>query len=271
MSILYCHHCKKAVESKKAIIHQGIKHCPDCHQATTVFGMEHVQVSSEYKFTKHLPTKPDLSIKGSNKIYLQNQAPDPIIVACQDTLSQNPDDFESLFLLGQIFFTQKKIKQSKHYIKKALLIDPSHVKLLSFIQKFFPELFPKQFKEDFSHDIEKAFKLAQLKLDLNHKKEAERLLKKVTQMNSNHIGARRLLAELYLEAQQFKDAIRELNVIRSQKPDDPYIIYNIGIACLNDENPKRALACFKEARLKSTESEFLNELSQLIQAIESSK
>lgn len=231
-------------------------------------GGEDVRLSLNYHQHKDIPSKIDTTISGISKNY-QSNSPDPIILACEDILQSNPTDFDSLFLLGQIYYTQKKIRQSKQYIMEALSVDHTNVKLLKFVQKFFPELFPKHMTTELTEDAEHIFSLAHIQLNMGNTKEAELLFIKVNTLNPYHLDSRRLLAELYLSEDRFEDAIRELNVIRSQKPDDPYILYNIGVTCLNAHNIKRALACFKEALLKSKDTAFSEELNQIIRSVES--
>jgi tetratricopeptide (TPR) repeat protein len=79
---------------------------------------------------------------------------------------------------------------------------------------------------------------------------------KITKINPKSFEPREHLADIYLAKKEFKSALFEMNVILPQTDQKDFILYNFGMAYLQDNQIKKALKCFKNV-MKITKEEGL--------------
>ena len=80
-----------------------------------------------------------------------------------------------------------------------------------------------------------------------------------------NIGARKLLAGIYLEAQEYTSAVRLLRTIQKEAPNDPQILYQLGLAHLGQRRYAAASEALEQAaaQLASPQARLALGMSQL--------
>lgn len=80
-----------------------------------------------------------------------------------------------------------------------------------------------------------------------------------------HLGARKLLAAVYLETGQYSNAVPLLRTLQKEAPNDPQVLYQLGLAHLGQRRYAAATEALEQAaaRLGSAEARYALGMSQL--------
>jgi len=268
MGLKFCVQCRKVYAIENTILHEGIYYCAKCKLDLTDLGKEDVALSKPGKIahydllnittdTKPAPTKRPKIFK-TRKVNLT-------LLDCEDALKNNPDNVEALFTMGKHWYTMGNSKQAKDYFMKVLELDPNHAEAQQLMAKKFSS--KKTTTAIFAgtpDEVEPLSQLARTYLDKNDPKKAKDVFLRIIELNPRHLPSHRYLTEIYLEEANYKEAIRSLNRIKTQKPHDFQIDYNLGIVCYQAGNPRRARACFREAFEKCNDPESTEEIRALL-------
>ncbi|RAP33197.1 hypothetical protein DID77_03480 [Candidatus Marinamargulisbacteria bacterium SCGC AG-439-L15] len=275
MGLRYCKNCNR-VEKASWGIRQGEDiYCRKCKSPMEVFDSEASKVSSKLKLASYdllNEEKDPLQLDGKSAIYGSSK-PDPVIIQCEDVLKVNPNNVEAHFTLAKALMTEKKEARAKQHLFIVLDLDPDHKEAQTLAKKWFPKEFRQQIGSIQEVDMlgKDLDELLDLGVHYYHQSQfelAKAYFLQVTTLDYDHIKTRRCLADIYLQEENYKGAIAQLNIIKGLKISDFQIDYNMGIACYYDGNLSRALACFREAYDKCTDEALSLEIKDHIQTLE---
>jgi len=247
MGMRYCQHCKRAFSTGGTLSHQGQYFCLICKKPTEDMGEEDSELSIEGKLsTEQGLTQAEVvrTATGKTSTY-RLQEIDTIILECEDTLSKDPENPEALFTLAKLWYAKGDVEMGRVYAERTLDSDDSHQEARAFLAHYYgdaTDAFEVQ-----TEDVEELYRLAHIHVDKDEWDQAKVLLTRIIGLQSHHLGARRYLAELAMTRETYAEAVSHLTILRLKRPEDPFILYNLGIACHHSGNDKRALACFNDA------------------------
>jgi tetratricopeptide (TPR) repeat protein len=229
-------------------------------------GTETSEVSNTDTLNKY-----DETLSYADKMSLNNKAGSYTVIptnevkmACEDVLKRDPKNAKALFTLVQYFYAKDKRDMSKRYLDRLLELHPDWGDAQEFLAHKFPEDADGATMDAVVQDPEKLFRLASHFMSQDKYDDAKPLLEGLVLANSTHLDARKCLTEIYMSEGQYKEALTQLTILRTYDPEDPFLEYNVGIACMQSGDTSRARGSFEAAKKKSHDPDFIEEIDGLL-------
>jgi tetratricopeptide (TPR) repeat protein len=287
MGIYFCHHCHIAKSSQELTVSNGGYTCPKCQRQMRGWESEDYEISDEAALAAYVYDHKEADgtwISGIPKHYSIQQVSE-MVMQCEDQLKQSPRSVSAHFTLANYYITEQNLARAKYHLSVVLTEMPHHKKAFELMEQYFPEEVsqfvtqaPSKKKTDTS--LSQVGKLSdkelvstfQSALDFIETQRWEDAYPKLTQIidhDFHHIGARRCLADYFLKKKDYENAVLQLSLLKGLKPNDFQIEFNLGVANYFARNLRRALASFKAAFEKCTDTEATQKIKSYINQIES--
>ncbi|MCP4653422.1 MAG: tetratricopeptide repeat protein [Candidatus Omnitrophica bacterium] len=154
-------------------------------------------------------------------------------------LKTDPDDEDSLMLLGTLYFSEKgNPAKAKHYFERLLQVSPNH--------------------ED---------ALLGLGLAAQSDNQTIKYMEKLIEINPNHPDAYATLATSYGNKGDFDTAITNYKKAIKLSPNDPYNYQGLGLCYKDKGNSEKALEFLKKAAEINTDSNVAKEIEAEIEKL----
>ncbi len=269
MSLFYCNKCKRAFLPEKAITDGHDLYCKKCQDLLINLGSEDGRISLK----GHIISKEQIQASDLYHDYAlikskhyQIPKKDPILIDCEAKLKLDPLNIDALYTLSQWYYSQGLIDEAAAINRQIIKIAPDFNKSHEFLSRTMSTASKRS--TDLPNDLPTLKEMAINYFETKQFQKAEETLKKILRIDSKHAAARRYLAEIYTETQQFQEAIHQLNRLAMQYPDDEKILFNLAVACFNANDLKRATSNLKEALKLSKDPEFISEIKQFLSHID---
>ncbi|MFC1475070.1 tetratricopeptide repeat protein [Candidatus Zixiibacteriota bacterium] len=184
-----------------------------------------------------------------------------------------PDSPEASFYLGEIFLHHRQYDSSEYYFDRAVLLDTSEVKYLSFaasnklkFNKYFEaiRLFEKAIELE-PENAQHRYPYAMALTVMGDYDNALEQLKITYDLDSNSINSIIVLSEIYNSQMLYDSAYNYLMILKNNHPEDENIYPAIINTLVLDGNYTEALENWEELNLLNPEYENLDSLKLFIE------
>ena len=176
-------------------------------------------------------------------------------VYCYKILTINPNHFDSLSLLSNIFAVVRNFKKSKEFLEKAIKIEPENTTILNNLGTACRELgdtekamtFYKKVLSINSNHTNANYNLGLIFYGLKEIQLAKEYLEKTVKIQPNYAFAHFSLGNLQKELKDLKKAKESYLKAIELRPSFASAQNNLGLVYSNIGDPNNALKCYKKA------------------------
>ena len=208
-------------------------------------------------------------------------------VHCYKILNINPNHFDSLSLLSNIFAVVRNFNKSKEFLEKAIKIEPENTTILNNLGTAYRELgdtekamiFYQKVLDINSNHTNANYNLGLIFYGLDELKKAKEYLEKTIKIQPNYAFAHFSLGNLQKELKELKQAKESYLKAIELRPSFTSAHNNLGLVYSNIRDPESAIKCYKKtleidpkhAGAHNNLGRLYTEIGELEKAIESHK
>ena len=176
-------------------------------------------------------------------------------IYCYKILSINPNHFDSLSLLANIFAVSRNFNKSKEFLEKAIKIQPENTTILNNLGTAYRELGDTEKAMTFyqkvlsinSNHTNANYNLGLIFFGLKELKRAKEYLEKTVKIQPNYAFAHYSLGNLQKELNELKQAKESYLKAIKIRPSFASAQNNLGLVFSNIGDPDSAVKCYKKA------------------------
>lgn len=248
MSVRYCGKCRKAMGEGDTVFFKGYYFCLKCRKPTSSLGEERGRIS---RVAAGLRERGELldseaGLSGNVKTYSKSSG-EPVVIQCLDVLKHDPDNVDAHFALARFYYGSGESNAFNQHFNAVKDLDPEHEGLALLVKEieYVKETEARVKDHAAMYEIKVLSGLAERLLGEGKPLAAKVHLEKILGLDSQHERALEALSEIYMEAEDYGEAIRVLSVLKAVRPGDVFIVYNIGVAAMVSGDLHRARDCFE--------------------------
>ena len=176
-------------------------------------------------------------------------------IYCYKILSINPNHFDSLSLLANIFAVSRNFNKSKEFLEKAIKIQPENTTILNNLGTAYRELGDTEKAMTFyqkvlsinSNHTNANYNLGLIFFGLKELKRAKEYLEKTVKIQPNYAFAHYSLGNLQKELNELKQAKESYLKAIKIRPSFASAQNNLGLVFSSIGDPDSAMECYKKA------------------------
>ncbi len=176
-------------------------------------------------------------------------------IYCYKILSIDPNHFNSLSLLANLFAINRNFSKAKEFLEKAIIIQPENTTILNNLGTAYRELgdtekaitFYKKILGINSNHTNANYNLGLIFYGLKELKTSKEYLEKTVEIQPNYAFAHYSLGNLQKEFKELKKAKESFQKAIKLRPDFASAQNNLGLVFSNMGDPDSAVKCYEKA------------------------